>query len=69
MTGDSRWIVEIDYRTDHGPVTVDYHIEEFTELAWLVEAGPDWNTILQVRVELNPIRRSHSDTVEASRLR
>ena len=59
-----RWIVEIDFRTEHGVVTVDYLIEELHELDELVERGPDWNTILQIRVGLNPQCRSHGGTVE-----
>jgi hypothetical protein len=39
---DLRWLVEIDYRTDNGTVTVDHHIEELSDLDRLVEQGPDW---------------------------
>ncbi len=59
-----RWLVEIDYATDNGTTTVDHHIEELEELHNVVENGPDWNTIQQIRVHLNEYRRSYSVTVE-----
>ena len=53
-----RWLVEIDYRSDNGPVTVYHEIEELSELADLVKQGQDWNTIQRIDVILNPHRRT-----------
>jgi hypothetical protein len=62
-----RWLVEIDYRTVNGSTTVDHHVEELEELHDVVEHGPDWNMIEEIRVHLNPQRTLHpGDTVEAS---
>jgi hypothetical protein len=62
-----RWLVEVDYRTVHGTVTVDHHIEELHELHMKAEPGPDWNTIEQIRIVLNPKRASFpGETIEAS---
>jgi hypothetical protein len=62
-----RWLIEIDYRTKNGTTTVDHHVEELDELHDVVELGPDWNTIEEIRARLNPRRTSHpGDTVEAS---
>jgi hypothetical protein len=59
-----RWLVEIDYITDTGINTVDHHIEELLVLAGLVEKGPDWHAIEQIRITLNPARRLYDCTVE-----
>jgi hypothetical protein len=67
IEGAKRWLVEIDYKTDNGTVTVDYHVEELLHLATIVERGVDWHTIEQIRVVLNPERRLYDVTVEACR--
>jgi hypothetical protein len=67
IEGPKRWLVEIDYRTDSGTSTVDHHIEELLALMHLVEWGPDWNTIEQIRIGLNPDRRLYDCTVETAK--
>lgn len=50
-----RWVVEIDYRTNNGIITVVHDIEELEELHDIVERGPDWNAIeYPIRITLNP---------------
>lgn len=46
----ARWEATITYRTGRGDVTVPHLIEELEELADLVERGPDWDTIVDVRI-------------------
>lgn len=53
-----RWLVEIDYRLAHGVHTERTSVEELEQLQGLVEHGPDWNTLVQIRVTLNPARRA-----------
>lgn len=59
-----RWIVTITYRTDAGPADVEHHIEELHDVDAIVERGPDWNTIENIVIVLNPRRRAYMDTVE-----
>lgn len=47
-----RWRATIVYRSEHGPVDVEHEIEELDEIAELVEAGPDWNTIVNINIVL-----------------
>lgn len=47
-----RWRATIVYRSEHGPVDVEHEIEELDEIAELVEAGPDWNTIVHINIVL-----------------
>jgi len=55
MTDRKRWTVSIIYRGETGAVVVDYEIEELEELQELVERGPDWNSIMDISVQLtNP---------------
>jgi hypothetical protein len=62
-----RWLIEIGYRTESGSITVDHYVEELEDLHDVVERGPDWNTIEEIRVHLNPQRTLHpDDTVEAT---
>lgn len=46
----ARWLASITYRTTAGPLTVDHGIEELDEIADLVEAGPDWDTIDRIEI-------------------
>lgn len=48
----ARWAVEIIYRTDAGENCVPHEVEELSEIETLVERGPDWNTIIAIRVVL-----------------
>ena len=51
-----RWVAVVSYRSDRGPIEVDHHFEELCELDALIERGPDWNTIIQITIRLNPRR-------------
>lgn len=56
----SRWRATITYRSENGPIDVDHYIEEIDELHDIVERGPHWDTIREIRVvkaerEYNPI--------------
>jgi hypothetical protein len=63
----ARWIVTSTYRSEHGPVVVDHHIEELYDLPDLIEGGPNWNSLVEVKVVLNPLRSTHSAiTMEAA---
>ena len=65
MTADFRWIAVVTYRTANGPVEVDHHFEELSDLHNIVERGPDWNTIEGIVVRLNALRNEYpDDTVE-----
>jgi hypothetical protein len=48
----SRWTTAITYRTETGPLTVRHGIEELDEVVQLVERGPDWNAIIDLRITL-----------------
>ena len=52
-------------KTNNG-ITVDHEVEKLLHLATLVEWGPDWNTIEQIRVILDPERRLYDCTVEGA---
>ena len=62
-----RWIVTPTYRSEHGPVVVDHYIEELRDLGDLIEYGPNWNSLVEVKVVLNPLRSTHPGiTMEAA---
>ena len=63
----ARWWVEITYRTDKGPCTVEYDMVEIEELHDIVERGPDWNSILDIRVKLNETTGPVTLTAEQGR--
>ena len=54
MTRESplRWKAVATYRTNNGPVDVEHFFEELEDLHDLIEAGPDWNTLVDIRVTL-----------------
>lgn len=47
-----RWKAVATYRTANGPVDVEHFFEELEELHDLIEAGPDWNALVDIRVTL-----------------
>ncbi len=63
-TEDKRWIARVTYLSMVGPVMVEHYIEELGELEDLVERGPHWDTIDEIKIELNPSRRTFTGTVE-----
>lgn len=63
-----RWKVVVIYNTDSGPLDVVHDIEEVGELQEIVEAGPDWHTIVDIRITLAR-RVSDVRTVEEARFR
>lgn len=70
MTEHFRWIAVITYRSEHGPVEVEHHLEEIESLHNLVEFGPDWHTIEGIAIRLNPHRNYYpGDTAEAAERR
>ncbi len=60
-----RWSVDILYRTETGDNLVEHFVEELEEIQNIVERGPDWNTIINISIDLI---RVHSPglTVERS---
>jgi hypothetical protein len=50
-----RWNLAITYRCEVGPMVVDYDIEEISEAEGIVDRGPDWNTILDISIQLNRV--------------
>ena len=61
-----RWNAEIIYLTDDGENVVEHFIEEIEDLHDLVEAGPDWNTIQGINLQLIEVL-SPGLTVEKSK--
>ena len=47
-----RWAAVVSYHTEAGPVDVAHEIEELEEIQDLVERGPDWATIIDIRITL-----------------
>lgn len=48
-----RWLVEVTYRSRvHDNVIVRHEIEEIEELQEIIEMGPDWACINNVKIEL-----------------
>jgi hypothetical protein len=45
-----RWTATVIYRRDDGVLPVEHDLAELWELHQLVENGPNWNTIAEIRV-------------------
>lgn len=60
-----RWRAVVIYRSRNGLIEVDHVFEELLELHRLIERGPDWNTIEQIVVTLDPTHVVYpGDTIE-----
>lgn len=47
-----RWKAVATYRSNTGPVDVCHDIEELEEIQELIERGPDWNALIDIRITL-----------------
>jgi hypothetical protein len=50
---NKRWRAIIIYRSELGGIEVEHFIEELEEIGGLVEAGPHWDTIINIEIALN----------------
>jgi hypothetical protein len=50
MSEPIRWIATIYYRTDNGTVDVEHQLSEIDELHDLVERGPHWDCVVEIRI-------------------
>lgn len=64
-----RWTAEVVYRTTNGPVGFTHDFEELEDLHQLVEAGPHWDTIIEIKVTLaRPSEKADLTIEEAMKL-
>lgn len=47
LHAEKRWKAVIEYRTDYGSTSVEYHFEEISDLHDLIERGADWNFLVR----------------------
>lgn len=47
-----RWKAVATYRSASGPIDVTLEIEELDEIDALMERGPDWNALIDIRITL-----------------
>lgn len=45
-----RWKVAIVYKSEHGLIDNEHLLEEISELDALVERGPHWDTIEEIKI-------------------
>lgn len=64
--GAYRWIAVVTYRSESGPIDVIHEFEELYEIHALIEAGPDWSCIADIRISLSEQRRADYGTLEAA---
>ena len=51
--GEKRWNVQRTYVVNGVGVTTMEQVEEIEEVHDLIEAGPDWNYLVEVKITLN----------------
>ncbi|NHK29177.1 hypothetical protein FF098_014750 [Parvularcula flava] len=63
----SRWQAEITYRSDNGPINgVIHHLEELEDLQDIIERGPHWDALIDIRI--TRIGADEKMTVESAAL-
>lgn len=50
--GQMRWKAVTTYRSDHGQIDVEHEFEEIADLHDILERGPDWSSLIDVRITL-----------------
>lgn len=68
MSKAHRWVATVTYNASGGPIEVDYHFEEIRDLHNIIERGPDWNAIADIKIVLNEHRRTYDLTLEGGGL-
>lgn len=48
--GVPRWHAVVTYRLSAGPVDIEHDLVELDELHDLIERGPHWDAIIEIRV-------------------
>lgn len=67
---DYRWIVTATYNSSvHGHIEIEHHVDEIQDVHQLIENGPDWNTLVDIKIVLNPKIRSNYSTIEEAAAR
>jgi hypothetical protein len=61
-----RWTVEATYRTKSATSTAHFQIEELEELHEIIESGPDWFAIAEIKITLSPTRIPLTHTTNAA---
>ena len=64
MTELPRWKAVATYRTDSGPVDVEHAFEELYEIHDIMERGPHWGALIDVRITLARFTTEDIMTVE-----
>jgi hypothetical protein len=64
MTDPIRWIAIVYYRTDNGVVDVEHRLSEIDELHDVVERGPHWDCVVEIRITRAGHVTSENLTVE-----
>lgn len=54
-----RWHVTILYRHNDGLVDIEYDLAEIDQLNALIERGPHWDTIVEIKI----VRVNHNESV------
>ena len=52
MTRVPRWSATATYRSKNGDLDVEHQFEELDELHGLIELGPDWGCLIDIRITL-----------------
>lgn len=59
-----RWTATVVYRTNNGPLPIIYDLEEIFQLHSLIENGPHWDTIEEIKIVRSPSKNKFLGTVE-----
>lgn len=60
-----RWIATMTYRTNNGPLGVDHAFDELEELQDIVERGPSWDALIDIRIRYQ-LPSHDKETVESA---
>ena len=66
MRDGIRWIADVTYRSESGPVDVRHHLVELEELHDIVERGPDFYCIEDIRIVMARDENEKVKTLEFS---
>ncbi|MFO1126510.1 MAG: hypothetical protein U1E25_15315 [Methylocystis sp.] len=60
VLNDTRWLAKVTYKSDYGPIGINYLFDDVEELTDLVEAAQERDRIIEIEILLSENESQHN---------
>jgi hypothetical protein len=60
VLNDTRWLAKVTYKSDNGPIGINYLFDDVEELTDLVEAAQERDRIIEIEILLSENESQHN---------